>query len=134
MLEKLLMNSNLSSQVHLPGQVKNVAEYLQAADLFVLPSRAEGLSNALLEAMAVGLPIVATAVGGTSDAISHGGNGLLILPEDQVALSEAIISLLQDSALRERLGYAARCTVETEYTISSVAARYLELYQTLAEQ
>jgi glycosyltransferase involved in cell wall biosynthesis len=133
-LETLVMESNLTGQVYLPGQVENVTQYLQAADLFILPSRAEGLSNALLEAMAMGLPVVATAVGGTSDVIVHGENGLLIPPEDEVTLGEAIISLLQDPALRECLGRAAHCTVKTQYAISSVAARYLELYQTLVER
>jgi glycosyltransferase involved in cell wall biosynthesis len=117
----------------MPGWVDDVLVYLQAADLFVLPSRAEGLSNALLEAMAAGLPVVATRVGGTADVIISGENGLLVPPEDASALAEALTSLFQNTARKEELGCAARRTVETRYAISSVAACYLELYQRLAQ-
>jgi glycosyltransferase involved in cell wall biosynthesis len=131
-LEALIVQSQLSERVHLAGFVQNVPDYLRAADLFVLPSRAEGLSNALLEAMSAELPIVATEVGGTSDLITSGENGLLVPPDDLSALTSALIRLLQSPALRDQVAQAARQTVESRYAISSVATRYLNLYQTLS--
>ncbi|MCD4738725.1 MAG: glycosyltransferase family 4 protein [Anaerolineae bacterium] len=133
-LETMVMQNNLADQIHLPGWVEKVPDYLRVADLFVLPSRAEGLSNALLEAMAAGLPIVATRVGGTADVIISGENGLLVPPDDAIALSEALLSLFQDPTLQEQLGRAARRTVETRYAILSVATHYLELYHRLADE
>jgi glycosyltransferase involved in cell wall biosynthesis len=112
--------------------VDDVAPYLQAADLFVLPSAAEGLSNALLEALATGLPAVATKVGGAGDLIAHGQNGWLIPPNAPAALGEALQRLLADAALRGRLGCAARQSVAEKYALTTVADRLQRLYRHLA--
>ena len=112
--------------------VPDVAPYLQAADLFVLPSAAEGLSNALLEAMATGLPALATQVGGAGDLIEHAHNGWLIPPNRPAALHDGLTTLLADSNLRQRLGCAARSTVERHYSLTTVAHRLQKLYRQLA--
>lgn len=117
--------------VHFVTPVDNVAPYLQAADLFVLPSAAEGLSNALLEAMATGLPALATAVGGASDLIDHGHNGWLIAPHAGEELRCGLQSLLGDGTLRAQLGAAARKRVATQYALTTVADRLERLYRQL---
>ncbi len=110
------------------GRVDDVAPYLQAADIFVLPSAGEGLSNALLEAMACGLPVVATAVGGAPDVIAHGDSGLLVPTADPAALTDAILSLLADAGRREALGRRARAIVVADFALPAIATRLRALY------
>lgn len=116
------------------GKVEDVLPYLQSADLFVLPSATEGLSNALLEAMACGLPAVATSVGGTADVIEHSVNGWLVPPEDISSLKESVIYLLGQAALRKSLGEAARRRVVSDYALTSVAGRLRNLYASLVAE
>ena len=117
--------------VRFGGYVADVLPYLQAADAFVLPSQTEGLSNALLEAMAAGLPAVATAVGGAPDVITHGANGLLVPPDDPLQMAEALGGLLCDPAARTRLGAQARQKVECDYSLDATVEKLLALYQRL---
>lgn len=117
--------------VRFAGSVLDVAPYLQAADLFVLPSVAEGLSNSLLEAMSTGLPCLATAVGGTPDLIDHGRNGWLVPPGEPTHLRQAILGLLANAELRRKLGRRARQHVETQYSLSRIADEMHELYRRL---
>ncbi len=112
-----------------------IEKYYRAADVFVLPSSREGLSNALLEAMATGLPCVASKLQGVTDVvIDHGVNGLLVPPGDAVALEGALRFLLQDPTRAQELGRKARETVEERYSITQTAARCLEAYQRLIWQ
>ena len=120
-----------SEGVHFCGQTDYVIPYLRATDLFVLPSAREGMSNALLEAMSMGLPVLATDVGGTPDVVVHGKHGYLIRPNDAGALQEGLTRLLNDSVLRRSLGQAARKHIVEEYSFESVADRYKELYEGL---
>jgi len=117
--------------VHFFGDVLDVAPYLRAADVFVLPSRTEGLSNALLEAMAGGLGIVATAVGGAVDLVEDGESGRLVPPGEPLALRDALASLLADPALRHRLGARARERVTSTHALPAVADRLVQLYRDL---
>jgi glycosyltransferase involved in cell wall biosynthesis len=111
------------------GVTHDVPSHLRAADLFVLPSKREGLPVALLEAMACGLPCVASRLPGSTEAIiEDGSNGLLVAPGDVAALTDAIGRLLADEALRERLGAAARATIAHRYASGGVADRWLEAY------
>ncbi len=114
--------------VHFLGQVEDVAPYLQAADLFLLPSETEGLSNALLEGMSSGLAVIATSVGGSPDLIAHGQNGWLVPPNDTSALRDATLSLLDRPDLRAELGQAARAKVIAEYALPAMAERLYDLY------
>ena len=111
--------------------VDEIAPYLNAADLFVLPSQFEGLSNSLLEAMACGLPVISTNVGGSIDIIENGVNGLLVEYNDEDSLSQAISHVLGDSALAFSLGKHARETVEKKHNIGSIAGEYLNVYNSL---
>ncbi|HUP41708.1 MAG TPA: glycosyltransferase family 4 protein [Thermoanaerobaculia bacterium] len=102
-----------------------------AADLFCLPSLYEGFPLAILEAMAAGLPVVATAVAGVPEAVEHGVTGLLVPPEDAAALARALDELAADPERARRLGEAGRRRVETEYAIPRIAAAYLALWSGL---
>ena len=124
----------LDGQVRFHGDRDDVATLLGAADVFVLPSRAEGISNALLEAMAAGLPVVATAIPGNTDVISDGRDGILVEAEDPASLADGIERLLDDGDLRARLGREARRTIASRFTIDRVADRYRELYEELIDE
>jgi glycosyltransferase involved in cell wall biosynthesis len=113
------------------GRVDDVAPYLKAADIFVLPSATEGLSNSLLEALAAGLPAIATAVGGTPDLIEHQQSGWLVPPDTPSALQEAAITLLNDKQNRQKLGLQGRARVLKDYALPVTADRLARLYRQL---
>ena len=107
-LEALRSELNLEDCVHLPGAVKNVSEYLYQADLFVMSSRVEGFPMALCEAMACGLPTIATdCLSGPSDIIDHGVNGLLVPSQDVDALAAGLDALMSDPDQRQQLAQNA---------------------------
>jgi glycosyltransferase involved in cell wall biosynthesis len=111
--------------------VDGTIPYLQAADLFVLPSATEGLSNSMLEALSTGLPVLATSVGGTPDVISHDVNGYLIPPDDLEALKSGLSTLLADESLRARLGREARQSILQNFSLDSIAIQLNTLYHRL---
>src|SRR5262249_15067841 len=115
-LEQLATDLGLGPRLGLPGSVKDIPTFLCGLDVAVLCSRSEGMSNALLEYMAAGRPIVATAVGANVQLIDHGVNGLLVPPGDAAALAAAIRQLLSDRVLANRLGGAARRRVQEHYS------------------
>jgi glycosyltransferase involved in cell wall biosynthesis len=117
-------------RVQFTGGVADPADVLRAADLFVLPSVAEGMSNSLLEAMATGLACVASAIGGNTDLLDN-GVGRLVSGEEPAAWSDALIELLDNPEALRRLGAAARHRVETEFALPIVVDRYVELYRQL---
>jgi glycosyltransferase involved in cell wall biosynthesis len=104
-----------------------IAERYRQADVFVFPSRDEGMPNVVLEAMASGLPIVATAIAGSEELVRDGENGRLVPPDNVAALTEAIQQMLCDSEARRSMGREGRARIEREYTWSRVAAGYLDL-------
>ena len=108
MLESRLQELGLGDHVLLVGQQHNVRPYYAIADILVLPSHSEGSPNVLLEAMAAGVPIVATAVGGTVELVCDEKTALLVPSRDPKALSQAMGRLLQDRALADRLAAAAQ--------------------------
>ncbi|MDY6942157.1 MAG: glycosyltransferase family 4 protein [Pseudomonadota bacterium] len=110
------------------GYVNNVGDYLAVMDMFVFPSREEGLGSILLDAMAFGLPIVASRVGGIPELIADGDNGRLVPPGDGPALAEAVSDLYHDSALRQAFGDRAR-TVAESFQPGVMAQRYLAIYR-----
>jgi len=116
------------------GLVDDVSPYLQAADLFVLPSATEGLSNALLEAMSTGLPVVATSIGGAQELIDHKKNGWLIPPENMTELQEAILYLFGNEQDRFRMGEQARQKIVGEFDLNLIARRLKDLYVSLARR
>jgi len=123
--------AGLSENIHFLGKRQDVPDLLAAVDLFVLPSLWEGLSLALLEAMAAGKPIVATAVSGTTQAMIHGETGLVVPPRDSAALAEAIIQLLSDPAQAQVMGRAAKQHVTANFGAQKQAEEHLALYRRL---
>lgn len=121
----------VGDSVVFPGRVADPADYLRAADLFVLPSVAEGMSNSLLEAMASGLPCVVSDIGGNRDLIEPGRTGWLVAPEDHSGWVEALCQGLSDRELAGRMGREARDRVDREFALGRVVDRYLDLYRKL---
>ena len=119
--------------VRFEGHQADVAPFYRSCDLFVLPSRSEGSPNALLEAMAVGCPIVATAVGGVPEIVEDERNALLVAPDDPRALATAMSRLLADDRLARRLGRAARETAAQNFAPAARAARLASLYARLVD-
>ena len=130
-LEMLAADLKIGSSLTFLGRCDTVQDYLNAADIFVLPSLSEGLSNSLLEAMATGLPCIATFVGGSSDALGQGKCGVLISPNNTQQLAEAILHLALDPLERKNLGQRARQRAIDHYDLEVIGANYLDLYDKL---
>jgi glycosyltransferase involved in cell wall biosynthesis len=133
-LEALSRELGLGDRVRFCGMVHDVRDYLQASDLFVLPSRFEGLSNALLEAMSCGLPAVTTRVGAAPELLETPGAGLVVGSEDIDELRGALRWLLDNPMLRQRMGTQARKLVEANYPLQHTARRLAHLYQQLLDR
>lgn len=133
-LKKLAAELGLTKNVLFYGPSEDVARLLASADVFCLPSRSEGFSNALIEAMAAGIPCVATRVGGNTEAIEDGSNGILVLPEDPQALSLAIAGLLDDPVRAEALGRRAIETVRARFTHAAMMNHMTGIYETLVAE
>lgn len=127
-LEAQCARLNLQHNVSFPGECTDVSGLLQTFDLFVLPSRYESFPFVVLEAMAAGLPIVATAVDGVPEAIASNHIGLLVPPENPAALAEAITTLIADPNLRATMSRKTRCRVETEFSLSQMVRETETLY------
>jgi glycosyltransferase involved in cell wall biosynthesis len=125
---------NLGEHIHFLGNRHDVPDLLAASDIFVLPSLWEGLSMALLEAMASGLPIVASEVSGTVQVVIPNETGLLVPPGDVQKLTEAIKQLLSDPTRAQAMGAAAKQRVEAEFSAQKQADEHLTLYRRLLAQ
>ena len=130
-LERAIERAGLAQRLLLPGVARDVPGFLGSLDVAVLPSRAEGMSNALLEYMAAGRPIVATSVGGNAELIEDGVQGLLVPPEDPEALARAIGQLITDRALACRLGAAARRRARERFSREAMVRRFENFYTAL---
>jgi L-malate glycosyltransferase len=124
----------LNENVQFLGHFAEVFALLKLSNVFCLLSRTEGFSNAVLEAMASGLPCVVTRVGGNPEAIDDGKNGYLLTPEDPQGAAQRITALLKDPAEAKRIGGAARKTVEQEFTSEKMAETLANLYETLLDK
>jgi glycosyltransferase involved in cell wall biosynthesis len=130
-LEQLVTGLGLGGRLRLPGIMADVPGFLGRADVAVLCSRSEGMSNALLEYMAAGRAIVATRVGASERLIEDGVHGLLVPPGDEAALAAAVGRLADDAGLRVRLGAAARRRAEDDYSRQAMVRRFERFYQAL---
>lgn len=130
-LQERTQQLNLTESVFFTGFVDNIPLILAAIDIFVMTSNTEGTSMALLEALYAGLPIVATEVGGNSDILHHGFNGLLFPPHDIARGSQAILNLCANDELRRQLGDNAHLTWEKHYAPNAWVERHMEIYRNL---
>lgn len=128
-LEALIRRRRLERSVRLLGERYDVQSWMSALDLYCLPSLWEGLPNSLLEAMALGLPVVASSVDGVPEAVASGADGLLVPPDDPAALAAALRSLAGDPARRAALGAAARAAVSERFTLSRMIGEYERAYE-----
>jgi glycosyltransferase involved in cell wall biosynthesis len=130
-LQDLVQDLKLANHFRFDGGVTNLRQHLAAADVFVLPSRSEGFSNAIVEAMAASLPVVATNVGGNAEAVQDGVSGFVVPSEDPAALSAAIIRLLSDPSLAKAMGAAGKNLAAERFTIESMMSRIVSAYKDL---
>jgi L-malate glycosyltransferase len=130
-LQTLIRDLKLSDHFHFVGGVTNLGEHLSMADIFVLPSRSEGFSNAIVEAMAAALPVVATKVGGNAEAVKDQVTGILVPPEDPGALSAAIARLLSDPSQARAMGIAGKALAAENFTTVAMMNRITAVYRDL---
>jgi glycosyltransferase involved in cell wall biosynthesis len=128
-LERMAGTLGIADCVEFTGLQSDVLGQLYRGCLVVLPSRWEGMPNTLLEAMACGLPCVATRVSGSEDIIQHRVNGLLVEPGDYQSIAQALLTLLHDPVLSRKYGEAARTKIEKDFALELITDRYVELYQ-----
>lgn len=124
----LLEESGLINNAWLPGERKDIANIMRSFDVFVLPSKSEGISNTILEAMATGLPIIATRVGGNPELIVDKVTGLLVEKENVTEMAAALQDLVADDDKRKQFASAALQRAQQEFSIDSMVARYLAVY------
>jgi colanic acid/amylovoran biosynthesis glycosyltransferase len=127
-LEQLIASNDLRGQVTLLGERTDSPELIAAADLVVLPSLREGLSNVILEAMMAGKPVIASRVGGNPELVMHERTGLLFKVGDDADLATALRRLAQDEGLRHQLGAAAQERAQRDFSMTALAGAYGRLY------
>lgn len=124
----------IERDVRLVGHRADIETVLAALDIFVLTSRSEGLNNTILEAMAAGLPVVATRVGGADEMVIDGATGLLVPPESPEKIAGALRRLLTDAATRLAMGKAGRARAEMDFDLARTVLKYERLYIELARE
>lgn len=132
-LREQVQKRGLSRAVLFLGERRDIPTLLRAMDLFVLPSLDEGLGIALIEAMAMELPVVATNVGGIPEVVDNGQTGILVPPRDSEALAQAIVALLKDEAKRCRMGMLSKERVLAQFTAQRYVAQLENFYQSLLQ-
>ncbi len=128
-LGEMAASMGIGAKVNFVGWKDNeeLPPYYQAASIFVLPSRNEGMPNAVLEAMSSGLPVVASDISGNQELVREGETGFLVPSESPQELRRALARLMDDEGLCQRMGDAGRKLAETDYSWENTAARYLEI-------
>jgi sugar transferase (PEP-CTERM/EpsH1 system associated) len=126
--QAVLDEAGLSHLAWLPGERSDVADVMRGLNCFVLPSLAEGISNTILEAMATGLPVVATRVGGNAELVSQGRTGELVPASDVQAMAQALVQLHRNPARAQNWGQQARSDVEARFSMQAMVGAYADLY------
>ena len=129
--QALIDEAGLSALTWLPGERTDVPAVMRGLHVFALPSLAEGISNTILEAMASGLPVVATEVGGNADLVTRDESGLLVPAAAPEAMAAALLALARDPARAAAMGEAGRARVERDFSMRAMVARYQGLYDRL---
>ncbi|HLL19821.1 MAG TPA: glycosyltransferase, partial [Rubrivivax sp.] len=132
--QALLQAAGVAHLAWLPGVRSDVPEVMKGFDVFALPSLAEGISNTILEAMASGLPVLATAVGGNGELVDVGRTGVLVQPGNVQALAQAIIGLALAPEAARAMGQAGRRRAEQSFSLPAMVAAYQQLYERLLAQ
>jgi sugar transferase (PEP-CTERM/EpsH1 system associated) len=127
-LSAMVRNYDMTDRVKFLGWRSDVPKILKALDVYVLASESEGMSNTILEAMASGLPVVATAVGGNVELVVDGQTGLLVPPNDPKALAEAVVTLLCDPTRRSKMGQLGHQRVREYFSLETMARNYAGFY------
>jgi glycosyltransferase involved in cell wall biosynthesis len=130
-IESIVRAANAESLVWFAGERSDIPDVLRGLDCFVLPSLAEGISNTLLEAMASGLPVIATRVGANADLMEDGLSGRLVPRADPEALAREMLAYLADPVLARRHGRAGRQIVERRFSLERMVGDYEALYRRL---
>ncbi len=133
-LFKLTDELGIREKVIFAGQRDDIPQLLAVMDIFVNSSYNEGFSNAIIEAMAASKPVIATNGGGNPEAVIPGETGILVPPEDDAALAEAVIKLLEDPQIREKMAVAGREKVESEFSVELMVEREEKLFERLLEE
>ena len=128
-VEQVLRDAGVADLTWLAGDRSDVPDLLRGLDAFVLPSLAEGISNTILEAMATGLPVVATAVGGNGELLEQGVTGRLVASQDVDAMARAMLDDFVSPEVAQGRGRAARIEVETRFSIDAMVAAYRDFYE-----
>jgi sugar transferase (PEP-CTERM/EpsH1 system associated) len=130
--EKIAEDNGIADLVWFAGKRNDVANLLNIMDCFVLPSRAEGISNTILESMSCSLPVIATAVGGNVELVEDATTGYLVPAEQPESMAEAMANYIVDSKLRQRHGEAGRARVEKMFSMKAMISKYKEIYDSLS--
>ncbi len=126
-IRDMCLELELNNRINFVGLIQEPEKYYQASDIFVFPSRKEGMPNAILEAMSCGMPVLASDIGGNVDIITHMVNGFLFANEDVEMLANSIRALMQNDNLQAQLGNKARDYILQFHDIKNIAQRYLDL-------
>lgn len=132
-LRTLAETRGIANRVHILGFRRNIYDYIAHCDVLLMPSLHEGLPYTLLEAMALGIPIIAARVGGLAEVIQDESTGLLVPSQEAKALAQAICRLHREPVLRSQLGNQARRLQQAEYSLEAMTERYLTIYRQLME-
>ena len=128
---ELLEKHQLLQYVWLPGERQDIAEIMRMLDIFILPSQAEGISNTILEAMATGLPVIATSVGGNPELVDENNTGFLVPPENPEAMANVMYTLIVDKQKRKTQGENAVQRVQENFSIQAMVNEYTNIYDSL---
>jgi glycosyltransferase involved in cell wall biosynthesis len=133
-LERMVESLKVQSHVKFLGHLTNVQAFLQQIDLFVQPSRSESLGVAVMEAMSMGLPVVATRVGGIPEIVADNVTGLLVPSQDPEALAKAISDLCRDAETRKKMGMKGKELVAQKFRVSDFVKQTFDLYERLLKE
>lgn len=123
--------AEIATEIQFVGNRSDIPELMRQADVAVLSSHQEGFPNAVIEAMAAGLPVVATAVGGVIEAVIHGETGFLVPIRDPSAMAEALVTIARDATLRKRFGEQGRAVAQRRFALDTCADAYISFYRRL---